>query len=233
MGILHFLEISCTDPFPINTGGYDKPIDEIYIISPNDYEIGTERFSKDQIENIYNICYILAYCAICETNMVTANSDAFRLYIQNFKLDSEGVALYNKYYSQYDMVKFMKPYNLDVSLLKYEKTHLCDVLGNTLQYKNNRKVKRIFRALELFFRSASTDEIITNEHRLLTLVMCFEILLNFKDKYRFAKKVEKILDIYEPELETRIIRTYNNEEASFTFSKTGWWLVDISYSASH
>jgi hypothetical protein len=222
----HYFSRYCEWKYDKQKGGYDKPIDEIYIISPNEYKIGIERLSKDQKEDIFYICYILAFCAICETK-ITANSDAFRLYIQNFKLDSEGVALYNKNYTQYDMVKFMKPYNLDVVLLKYNKTHLCDVLGNILKHKNNRKIKRIFRALELFFRTASTDEVITNEHRLLTLVMCFEILLNFKDKYRFSKKIQNVLDIYEPELETRIIRTYKNEEEKLTFSKTGWWLIDL------
>lgn len=98
-------------------GGYDKPLEEIFIISPTNFEFGINKFSEEQIEELRTVSHIIAFCAINELSFVSSSSDAFILYIQNFQVGSDGIALWNKYFSKSDMVKFMKPYYLDTSLV--------------------------------------------------------------------------------------------------------------------
>lgn len=207
-------------------GGYDKPLEEIIIISPINFDFGTSKFLEEQIEEIRTVSHAIAFCAINECAFVSSSTDAFVVHIQSFQVGSDGIALWNKIFTKLDMVKFMKPYYLDTSLLKFEKTHLCDALGNALQFKSKKEIESIFRALELFYHTATYGEMVTDEHRLLSLVMCFEVLLNFKNKIKFVNKIENLLNNPEPKMETRIVKI-KNKDTNFTTSQTGWWAFDL------
>lgn len=207
-------------------GGYDKPLEGIYIISPKGFEIGKDKFSETQIEEIKSISHIIAFCAINDHGSICSTSDAFILYIQNFRIESNGIAIWNKYFTDLDMVKFMKPYHLDSSFTKFGKTQLCDALGEALKSTGKDQAKRIFRALELFFHTATHDEMITDEHRVLFLVMCFEVLLNFENKVQFVEKIETLLSNSNPQMEARIIKI-DNKDTSVSKSKTIWWAFDL------
>ncbi|MBA7490518.1 hypothetical protein ES702_01056 [subsurface metagenome] len=207
-------------------GGYDKPLEEIFVISPPNFELGISKFSEEQIEEIRTVSHVIAFCAINECSFVSSSADAFILYVQNFQVGSNGIALWNKYFTKLDMVKFMKPYYLDTSLLKFKKTDLCDALGKALQFKYKGQIKRIFRTAELFYHTATHGEMVTDEHRLLSLVMCFEVLLNFENKIEFVEKIENLLNNAEPKMETRTVKI-KNKDINVTKSKTSWWAFDL------
>lgn len=206
-------------------GGYDKPLEEIFIISPHNFQFGVSKFSDDQIEDIRTISHIIAFCAINES-FSSSLSDEFKLYIQNFQVGSDGIAIWRTIFKKLEMVKFMKPYYLNIPLIKFEKNELCDALGKSLQFKNRKGIKKIFRALELFYYTTAHGEMLTDEHRLLSLVMCFEVLLDFGGKkLNFANKIEKIFGEYYPK-ETHPIKE-NNKDVNKSLSKTAWWAFDL------
>lgn len=208
-------------------GGYDKPLDEVFIISPLNYEIGVNEFTETQIEEIRSVCHIISFCAINECAFVSSSADSFVLHRYSFQPDSDGFRLGSTYFSNLEMIKFMKPYYLTPNLLKFGKTDLCYALGKALQFKNRKNVKRIFRTLELFYHTATHSEMMTDEHRLLSLVMCFEVLLDFDGKESFASKIENMIENYKPILETKPVPRKNKKVEDLTYSKTGWWAYDL------
>lgn len=212
--------------FDREKGGYDKLLEEVIIISPVNFELGIDKFSEEQIEEIRTASHIIAFCAIKECAFVSSSADAFVLHVYEFQVGSDGVRLRDKYFSQLEMVKFMKPYYLDFPLLKFDKTDLCEALGKALQFKDKSQMKRIFRTLELFYHTAAHSEMMTDEHRLLSLLMCFEVLLNFNGKIEFAKKMEILLDNFYPKMETRVVKI-KNRDTNLTYSKTCWWAYDL------
>jgi len=207
-------------------GGYDKPLEEIVIISPADFQFGISKFSEEQIEEIRTVNHIIAFSAINEHALLSSSSDAFVLHTLQFEVGSNRIRIWNKWFAELEMVKFMKPYHLDSHLLTFSKTALCDALGDAFQFKSKASIRKIFRTLELFFHTATRGEMVTNEHRLLSLVMCFEVMLDFRGKMEFAKEVEEKLDNPKHELEKRIINI-NGKHTDVTFSKIGWWAFDL------
>ncbi|MGB8658227.1 MAG: hypothetical protein WCE90_10660 [Candidatus Zixiibacteriota bacterium] len=208
-------------------GGYDKPLDEVFIISPLNYEIGVNEFTETQIEEIRDVCHTISFCAINECAFVTSSADLFTLHRYSFQPGSDSFRLGITYFSNLEMIKFMKPNYLESSLLEFEKTDLCHSLGKALQFKDRNQIKRIFRTLELFYHTATHSEMMTDEHRLLSLVMCFEVLLNFNSKESFVSKIETMLENYRPILETKPVPRRNNKVEDLTYSKTGWWAYDL------
>ena len=206
-------------------GGYDKSL-EVSIISPISFAFGIDKLSDEQIEEIRTVSHIIAFSAITEEYCSLSSSDAFMLYIQNFTVGLEGIAVFNKYFTSLEMVKFTKPYHIDFPFEGFTKTSLCDVLGKAIELKSKEQIRRIFRTLELFFHTTTYAEMVTSEYKLLSLVMCFETLLDFSNKMKFMKKVEFMIDNYEPEMETRTIEI-NKEKKDFTKSKTCWWVYDL------
>lgn len=207
-------------------GGYDKPLEEIFIISPTKFRLGISKFSEEQIEKIRTVSHIIAFCAINECSFVSSSADAFILYIQNFQVGSDGIAFWDKIFTKLDMVKFMKPYYLGTSLVKFKKTGLCDALGKALQFKDKDQIRRIFRTLELFYHTAAHGAMVLDENKLLSLVMCFEVLLNFENKIEFVEKIENLLNDPEAKMETRTVKI-KNKDTNVTKSKTSWWTFDL------
>lgn len=204
-------------------GGYDKPLEEVFIISPLNHQMGVNEVTDSQIKEIRSVCHIISFCAINECAFVSSSADSFILHHYSFQPGSDSFRLGSTYFSNLDMIKFMKPYYLDYlasSRLQFEKTNLCDVLGKALQFKDRNQIKRIFRTLELFYHTATYSEMMTDEHRVLSLVMCFEVLLDFKGKLEFAEEVEEMIDNYRPILESRV-------DIKLEHSKMGWWAYDL------
>jgi len=210
--------------FDKEKGGFDKNIDEIYIIAPVDYDVGNGIYTGKEINDIRSISHIIAFSAISELHFISQSTDPFVLYLQNFNIDSEGVTIWSTYFTRFEMVKFMKPYNIESFLIKYSKTTLAEALGEALEYKNKNEIKRIFRSLEKYFYTATRGKMVTNENRLLSLLMCFVLLLDFEGKIEFVKKVEELLDFHDPIMETRYV---SELEKDFTTNKTSWWVYDL------
>lgn len=207
-------------------GGYDKPLEEIFIISPHNFQFGVSKFSDDQIEDIKTISHIIAFCAILQP-FSSFLSNEFQLYIQNFQIGSDGVAIFRTYFSKLEMVKFIKPYYLNVPITKFEKDELCEALGKALEFRNGKQIRGIFQALESFYYATAYDEILTAEHRLLSLVTSFEILLGFDGKLKFANKMEKMFGKHElPPREIRTIKIKNIVK-DISLTKTSWWAYDL------
>jgi hypothetical protein len=213
--------------FEKEKGGYDKPLDEIFIVSPTGLETGFGTLTQDQEDEIRSISHIMAFCAINECAFVTSVADTFILHFYNFDLASSTIRLWHTLFTHLEMVKFMKPYYLPAPLIKFDKTDLCDALGKALERKNRDRIRRVFRTLELFYHTATYHEMMTDEHRLLSLVMCFEVLLNFGGKKtKFADKIKTRIDNYRPQMEPRTVKI-SNRDADVTHSKTAWWAYDL------
>lgn len=171
---------------------------------------------------------MIAFCAIVDSFLISSSSDAFILHLHEFVIGSESIKLHKTLYSNIEMIKIMKPYRIDRSLLHFTVTDLCQALGKALQHKNKPEIKRIFRAIELYFHSATYGEMITNEHRILTLVMCFEVLLDFNGvNIMFAKKLDSCLNNHFSVFEERQNIKYKGTLKNFRFSKTVWWAYDL------
>ena len=205
--------------------GYDEPIKEIFVVSPKRFEIGVEKFTKKQLEEIRAISHIVSFCSVYECAFVSSSSDPFILYVQNFQIGSDGIAFWDKSFSTLDMVKFMKPYHIGTTLLKFEVTDFCTSLGKALPKSNTGQIRRIFRCLELFYHTATHGEMVLDEHKLLSLVMCFEMLLEFKHNYGFAERIEKLSD-FDITPETRCIKKHGKSVCE-KLSKTSWWAYDL------
>lgn len=205
--------------------GYDEPIREIFIVSPKHFEIGAKKFTKRQLGEIRAISHIVSFCSINERAFVSSSADAFILYIQNFQIGSDGIAFWDKSFSTLDMVKFIKPYYIGTGPLQFEVTDFCTSLGKVLHKSDTDQTRRIFRCLELFYHTATHGEMVLDEHKLLSLVMCFEVLLEFKHNYQFAERIEEL-----PNLKiTPEIRCINKHGKSVRErkSKTSWWAFDL------
>jgi hypothetical protein len=207
----------------------DKPVDEVFMVSPLGYELGSGRLTSRQIGDIKAVCHAVAFSALNEP-LFRMPPDAFALVIEKYHPGHDGVTIWQTHFETLDSVKFMKPYHLDSSFVKYEKTELCAALGNALGHRDSRPVRRVFKALELFCQAALHDAMLSDEHRLLMLVMCFEILLGFKNKNDFAKKLEQMIEIKKPHIQTRSIRIKKDRRMAsrdYSAPRTIWWAYDL------
>lgn len=213
--------------FDRKKGGYDKPLQEVFVISPVCFNGTTADMTEEQLEEIRDIAHIIAFCAINELAFASSSADAFVLHTYSFSPGSNMVRLWDKGFADVAMVKITKPYYVSDSLSKFHKTPLSDALATALQLKHKEPVRRIFRTLELFYHTATHAEMITGEHRILSLVMCFEVLLNFKgEKRRFANKIEQDIANNSPHKETRLVQGRQGT-TQLEHSQTGWWAYDL------
>lgn len=216
--------------YDLKRGGYDEIIDSIHIISPEDFEIGVYKLTPKQIKDIQTISHIISFSSIFETAFGSTTSDPYIVIIQSFVKGKEGLKTWGKFYAQYDCFKVMKPLYVSSPVFPYDKTKLCEILVDSLNLRDsNPTINKIFRSLELLFYTITYEDMITNEHRLLTLLMAFEVLLNFKDKKGFVKSIEKyIRDInINPINIKRKIRCAGNKENEVEKPLTCWWAYDL------
>lgn len=209
------------------TGGRDIPIESIAVITPTGCEVGSRLLTENEISDVFAIGHILFFSATFEYQLGYRSSNPFATVIQQFQIGREGVGLWGCFYTQYNLLKFLKPPYLSDPFLKYEKTGFCDALGKLLQLRfHNEMVMKVLRSLEQFFYTSSYGDWITDEHRILNLVMSFETLFNFEGKMGFAKAIDKEIYPYNPMLERRRVRR-NNREIDVVYPQTVWWAYDL------
>jgi len=209
-------------------GGKDIRLESIYIITPENFTIGKDSISDQQKKDIFSLSNIIAFSSIFETGLGHQTIDAFVVFFQNFTKNREGLSVWNKHYTKYNLFKIMKPIHVDSPFLPFYKTKLCDVLAYGLHLRSsNQNLKNIYRSLELLFHTITFGEMITNEHRLLTLLMAFETLLQFENKIEFVKFLEKYIHDLNPILTTRLINRSGVKQIKVKKSKTSWWAYDL------
>lgn len=209
-------------------GGFEEISKTITIIFPNKYRIGVDELTVEQKINIYSISHIISFTTLFENGMGLTNSDTFKTYIQSFVLGKEGLNIYGKYFTNYKLYKFLRPLYISAPIIPFYKTPLCECLSSALNYRNsNPLTSRIFRSLELLFYTVSFEDMVTNENRLISLLMSFEVLLGFTNKKEFVEKIEKYIIDEDPILIERNIRLPGNKELAIVKSKTCWWAFDL------
>lgn len=205
-------------------GGNDKNLKTINIISPIDFAIGEEVLSEEHILNIQSIAHILSFSSIFETGFGSNSSDSFQTIIQNFVQNQEGMRVWTDYYTRYNLFKILKPLHINSPFFPYKITNLASSLGNALEAREtNQLIKQIFNSLELIFHTITFGEMITNFHRVLTLLMAFEVLLGFENKKEFVEQIEKYIIDPKAVLIKRNINLPGGRGAEFEKSKTCWW----------
>lgn len=209
-------------------GGVDRNIEGIFLISPKNFIVGSDQFTPIQIQDIQSIGHIIAFSSIFEAGFGSITTDPFETRIQSFVKGQEGLKVWHQFYTSYDLIKFLKPLHIDSPLFKYRLTHLAGALGDALPHRNtNQIIKRVLRSLELLFHTVTFGDMLTNEHRLLTLVMAFEVLLNFENKIQFVESLERYIADHEPQILTRQVNIPKKGETEVSKSKTCWWAYDL------
>ena len=214
--------------YDIEEGLIHTPVKDIWIVSPNDFTPGEDSLTNREIEEMQMISYILAFSSINES--LASSSDAFRIFFLELNIFSEKLCVWGTDFNDFRAALFLKPYHLDATVIKYEKTPLCDALGSALEQSEEKVPSRIFRALEIFFHAAAHNEMMRPETRIVLLALCFESLLGFKNKNDFARKVEELVDIESPIMETRKISLKKGKKTvreEYTAPKTVWWAYDL------
>ncbi|VDN47062.1 protein of unknown function [Petrocella atlantisensis] len=205
----------------------DVIINNMMMITPDDYIQKGYTYSEDDVSNIISISHIIAFSGICEYRNSSGNSDGFKLMIYKTNSSSKGFSIYNQMFSNIDYVKLLKPYTATNHLYNYSPSSLVETIGNSLSSRGtNPDVVRILRALELFYYASSMDELSSNESRILNLTMCFEVLLDFKNKLDFARQLDKMLMGKTVVKETRTLK-WRGKELVETLSITAWWGFDL------
>jgi len=214
--------------FTQEEGGSDKNLETINIISPIDFDIGKDILSEEHILNIHSIAHILSFSSIFETGFGSNSSDPFQIIIQGFVQNQEGMRVWSTYYTRYNLFKILKPLHISSPFFPYKITNLASSLGNALKARGtNPIIKQIFNCLELIFHTITFGEMITNFHRVLTLLMAFEVLLGFENKKEFVEQIEKYIKDPKPILVKRNINLPGGKVVDIEKSKTCWWAYDL------
>jgi hypothetical protein len=209
-------------------GGIDKNLETINIITPMDFVVGEEMLTEKHILNIRSIAHILSFSSIFETGFGANSSDPFQTIVQSFVQNQEGMTVWTKYYTRYNLFKILKPLHINSPFLPYKLTNLATSLGNALEAREtNIIIKQIFNCLELIFHTITFGEMVTDFHRTLTLLMAFEVLLGFENKKKFVEQIEKYIEDPESVLVKRMVNLPGGKKKEFEKSKTCWWAYDL------
>jgi len=174
------------------------------------------------------LVHIIAFSSIFEIGFTSNTSDPFQVHIQNFIKGEEGFSVWDKFYMNYNLFKVLKPLYIGSSFFPFKTTELSNALADSLELRgSNNSIKRIFRSLELLYHTITFSDMITDEHRLLTLLMSFEILLDFQNKYEFVRSIRRYLNDRKPIYSEREIRLKRNEKQLVKWPLTCWWAYDL------
>lgn len=172
--------------------------------------------------------HIIAFSSIFEIGFTSNTSDPFQVHIQNFIKGEEGFSVWDKFYMNYNLFKVLKPLYIGSSFFPFKTTELSNALADSLELRgSNNSIKRIFRSLELLYHTITFSDMITDEHRLLTLLMSFEILLDFQNKHEFVRSIRRYLNDRKPIYSEREIRLKRNEKQLVKWPLTCWWAYDL------
>lgn len=201
---------------------------QVVIISPQDFKIGQNMLSENQMMDIQSIAHIMAFSSIFEIGFSSTTSDPFLVLSQGFVKNEEGMTIWNKAYTNYSLFKVLKPLYVESSFFPYRPTDFSNALAKSLELKeSNKNIKRILRSLELIYHTVTFGDMITNEHRLLTLVMAFEVLLDFENKLDFVKSIQRYINDHNSTYVEREIYIERNKKQLQKWPITSWWIYDL------
>ena len=201
---------------------------QIIIISPSDFKVGQDKYSESQIRDIVSLVHIIAFSSIFELGFTSNTSDPFQVHIQNFVKGEEGFSVWDKFYTNYNLFKVLKPLYIGSSFFPFKSTELSNALVNSLELRDsNNSIKRIFRSLELLYHTITFSDMITYEHRLLTLLMSFEVLLDFQNKLEFVRSIQQYITDHKPIYSERKIFIKRNDKQLVKWPLTCWWAYDL------
>jgi hypothetical protein len=201
---------------------------QIIIITPSNYKVGQDKLLNNQTRNIVSLAHILAFSSIFEIGFSSTTSDPFQVHIQNFVKNEEGFSVWNKAYMNYNLFKVLKPLYVESSFFPFKPTDLSNALAKSLELRDsNNDIKRIFRSLELLYHTITFSDMITEEHRLLTLLMAFEVLLDFKNKHEFVESIQHYITDHKPSYFEREIFIKRNVKQFVKWPLTCWWAYDL------
>jgi hypothetical protein len=198
------------------------------MISPSNFIVGQDNPIATQLRDIESLAHIIAFSSIFEIGFSSTTSDPFQVHLQNFVRNEEGFSVWNKAYTNYNLFKVLKPLYVESSFFPFKPTELTNTLANSLELRErNISIKRIFRSLELLYHTITFSDMLTNEHRLLTLLMSFEVLLDFQNKNEFVESIQQYIDDHNPILSEREIYIKRNEKKTVQWPLTCWWAYDL------
>lgn len=201
---------------------------QIIIISPLNFKVGQDKFLESQIRDIVSLVHVIAFSSIFEIGFTPNTSDPFQVHIQNFVKGEEGLSVWDKFYMNYNLFKVLKPLYISDSFFPFKPTELSNTLVDSLELRDsNNSIKRIFRSLELLYHTITFSDMITDEHRLLTLLMSFEVLLGFQNKQEFVKSIKQFISGHKPIYSEREIYLKRNDKQLVKWPLTCWWAYDL------
>jgi hypothetical protein len=201
---------------------------QIIIITPSNFKVGRDKLLNNQTRDIVCLAHILAFSSIFEIGFSSTTSDPFQVHIQNFVKNEEGFSVWNKAYMNYNLFKVLKPLYVESSFFPFKPTDLSNALAKSLELRDsNNDIKRIFRSLELLYHTITFSDMITEEHRLLTLLMAFEVLLDFKNKHEFVESIQHYITDHKPIYFEREIFIKRNVKQLIKWPLTCWWAYDL------
>jgi len=216
---------------------YDRKMDlceeiplKIYILAPRGYVLGRDSMSDEQYRDAMTVSHIMAFTSVLENSfMGPGSSEPFFVYLQNFVKGQEGFGYYGTYYMAYKLFKMAKPlYINNHPMCHYDNSDLGKALAKLLTFRNtNSMAEQILRSLELLFHTITIAETVTSEHKLLTLVMAFEVLLGFENRRGFVDIIKNELSPMSDHLEEREISLEGGKKEKATKTLTQWWAYDL------
>jgi len=203
--------------------GYEKDLESINIVTPKHFKIGKDMLSKRHKRNIRSISHIITFVTIFEHDFEFTSAETFIVYFQKFKAGTEGMKIWNICFSSYNLFKILKPINTSQGSIFLPTTEFGKALGEALEHRfKNDKVRRIFSSLEYIYYALAFSDMVTDEFRILLLLMAFQALLKFENKVGFATELEKCLKLQNSKKFRR-----KTSEGIREFSLTGWWAYDL------
>ena len=86
---------------------------QIVIISPSNINVGQDKLLENQISDIVSLVHIMAFSSIFEIGFTSNTSDPFQVHIQNFIKGEEGFSVWDKFYTNYNLFKVLKPLHIN------------------------------------------------------------------------------------------------------------------------
>ncbi len=211
--------------FVIDIPVVDVCCKNIMAITPLNYCEENYTYTAEDTMNMRNIMYALAFYNIVMNGNTFVTSDLYNFSIYNFTGESRGMIVHGRAYTNMEYVKFIKPYEITPWSYKSLDNFFIKSIGMSLGI-NNRRINSIFRTLELYYHAAAMGKLVSNESRILNLMMAFDTILNVKNKNDFASKIEKFFVNMTYKKETRDI-SINYQRIEKEWNIVSWWCYDL------
>ncbi|NPV53647.1 MAG: hypothetical protein HPY71_08990 [Firmicutes bacterium] len=207
----------------LRPGFQEVVCESLSVISPG------QGLNVDDIENVLRVARAVAFSAIMDDPWERVSTDTWAVYFQNYSPGHSGITIGDSYFSSVDLVKFLRPYSAYEPLVPFCGNKFLSGLGEIVGSKGE-EIQRIFTALEWFCRAWTRNEMVSDWSRIVCLVIAFESLFDFDNKFEFMSKVKEIVRDPAPINETRKIPNQDcreKTEREMTRSLVEWWAYDL------